>query len=94
MPACHSCKKEVEIVDRVGRRDECPHCGNDLHCCLNCEFYDLGYYNDCRETMAVRVEDKDQSNFCEYFKMAGKPFSNEDKVAQAKRKLEELFKKK
>ncbi len=69
MSRCASCKKEVTVEGKVGRRDTCPHCGSDLHSCLNCEFYDEGAYNQCRETEAERVTDKEKSNFCDYFRL-------------------------
>ena len=61
MKICHHCKKAVEIAEKVGRADTCPVCDADLHCCLNCRFYDPGAYNECRETQAERVLDKDWS---------------------------------
>lgn len=94
MPSCFSCKKEIQVLDRVGRSETCSHCGADLHCCRNCEFYDPKAYNECREPMAERVLEKDRSNFCDYFQVAGKAYSAEEKGREAKRKLEELFKKK
>lgn len=93
MPSCFSCGKELQISESVGRGETCPHCGADLHCCRNCEFYDPKAYNECREPMAERVVEKDRSNFCDYFQMADKSFQVRDKAAEAKRKLEELFKK-
>lgn len=94
MAVCFACKKELKIMDRVGRRDTCS-CGADLHCCRNCQFYDPGSYNECHEPVADRVVDKTISNFCEYFKIADRPFTaEEDKVAEAKRTLAALFQKK
>ena len=96
MASCHACKKELEIVGRVvGRRDECVHCGADLHCCYNCSFYEQSAHNECREPVAMRVNDKDRSNFCEYFELATKPHDGGKSAKEdAKKKLEELFRKK
>lgn len=94
MPSCFSCKKEIQVLDRVGRSESCPHCRADLHCCRNCEFYDPKAYNECREPMAERVLEKEAANFCDYFQIAGKAHRAEEKDREAKRKLEELFKKK
>jgi hypothetical protein len=62
---------------------------------LNCRFHDPDAYNQCRETPAERVVDKDRSNFCEYFVFRDAPTSKgpEDKTPGAKAKLEDLFKK-
>ena len=64
---CHQCGRQLEAVARVGRRDACPGCGADLHCCLNCRFHDPGAHNQCREPQAERQVDKLRANFCEYF---------------------------
>ena len=67
MPLCFSCGAKRDAFDKPGRAETCPVCNADLHCCCNCEFSDPGTYNDCRETQAERVLEKDRSNFCDYF---------------------------
>lgn len=64
---CHNCGREIKIIGKVQRRDECPHCDADMHCCKNCRFFDPGKNNQCTETQADYVKDKLKSNFCEYF---------------------------
>ena len=66
---------------------------SDLHCCLNCSFYDLGAYNDCREPQAERVLDKIRSNFCDFFKFKQTGKSSGTADSGTKDKLEDLFKK-
>ncbi len=68
-------------------------CDNDLHICKNCEFYDTKSYHDCRESNAEYVTDKEKSNMCDYFKPAKRKKSTVKKSQDARRKLEELFKK-
>ena len=60
---CWKCAREIEVKERVGFRDHCPGCDRALHACLNCEFYDVAYNNQCRETQAERVVDKDARIF-------------------------------
>jgi hypothetical protein len=93
MNICHTCKKEIAEDFFVGRQAQCPSCGADLHCCLNCSFYDLGVYNYCDEPQAERVLDKSRSNFCDFFrfKQSGKSAGSAD--SNAKDTLEGLFKK-
>ena len=93
MPSCFKCGKEVKVVERVGRGESCPSCGTDLHCCFNCEFYDPVSYNECRETVAERVLEKDRSNFCDHFQMAAERLKKAAKIEDTKKRLEELFKK-
>ncbi len=68
MKLCHKCKNEINVPKVVGRKDICPLCRADLRGCPNCRHYDPNYYNQCRESQAERVLDKDRSNFCDYFK--------------------------
>lgn len=93
---CWHCGREIEIKERVGFRDLCPGCDRAAHVCLNCEFYDKAYNNQCRETMAERVVDKDRANFCEYFAPASKNRASRGAppAKDARGSLEALFKKK
>jgi len=94
MTRCSFCGKEIEVTGRVARGGVCPHCGRDLHCCVQCKFYDLGSYNECREVSAERVVDKEQANFCDYFILKGAKENRFEREAMAKQALEDLFKKK
>ncbi len=93
MPKCCFCGKEIELVYRkVGRRDDCPHCGRDLHACLQCRFYDRSFHNQCRENQASIVSDKERSNFCEFFEFGRDADAEKAKAEEAKKKLDTLFK--
>jgi hypothetical protein len=63
---CFSCRKQHSLLGNLGFRANCD-CGADLHVCKNCEFYDPKVYNECRETSADVVREKERANFCEYF---------------------------
>jgi len=67
MPRCFSCGAQLDGRDKPGRADTCCACDADVHCCCNCEFYEPGSYNECREPQAERVLEKNRSNFCDYF---------------------------
>jgi len=96
MVFCHHCGKTSDPGDRIGRTETCEHCGADLHVCYNCRHYDPKEYNECRETQADRVLEKDKANFCDYFSpsevamRAGAGKQKDD----VKAKLDALFKKK
>lgn len=60
-----------------GRMDVCGGCSKDTRVCLNCRFHDPGSYNECRETVAERVVDKEKANFCDHFKPKGSMPRNE-----------------
>ncbi len=93
--SCHHCGNPLEFVERVFRSDTCSKCGSDVYCCLNCSNYDEAAHNQCREPQAEKVSVKDRRNFCEYFTLSEGPSSSKaaDKAAEARKKLEALFKK-
>lgn len=64
---CHQCQRELKIEGHIARTDECPHCGADIHCCLNCANYDPHAHNKCREPQAEWVTDREKANFCDFF---------------------------
>jgi hypothetical protein len=69
MPSCQACGRTVEVRERVGFRDTCEGCGADLHVCLNCALHDPGAHNQCRETQADPVVEKDRANRCDWFQV-------------------------
>jgi len=92
---CFGCGTAVELRsgERVGFRDTCPRCGRDLHVCRNCAHHDPAAYNECRESSAERVDDRERANRCDYFAPggAGGPGPG-DEQAKARRGLDALFK--
>ncbi len=91
MKICQKCKNEITDDFFVGRQVQCTSCGADLHCCLNCSFYQPGSYNDCRESQAERVTDKSRFNFCDYFLFVQTSETGADADSKIKAKLESLF---
>jgi hypothetical protein len=67
MRRCYKCQNPVSL-EFVSRRDECQACRSDLRICLNCIFYEETKANKCREPQAEYVNEKDRSNYCDYFK--------------------------
>ena len=94
MKICHKCNNKIEDDFFVGRQSQCPSCEADLHCCLNCSFYEIGEYNDCRESQAERVLDKSRSNFCDFFSFKQKAETTGATDSSTKDKLDALFKNK
>lgn len=89
---CFSCSKISLHGERVSFRAECD-CGEDLHVCLNCKFYDQTSYNECREPTADSVKEKSRSNLCEFFEASVDGDSGTDKKDALKAAAEALFKK-
>jgi hypothetical protein len=91
MKTCFKCGATVEL-EKVGRRDECPGCGNDLRVCLNCAFYAEARANACMEPQAERVQEKDRANYCDFFRFKETAQKKSGKT-EAEKRWEELFKK-
>ena len=94
---CHSCGNEqhfeVKVGVKVGRRDTCPHCAADLHACKNCDHYDPGLHNMCKEPEAAFIRDRSEANFCPHFVFKQRDsFQADTGVSAAKKKLADLFK--
>ena len=81
------------MMDQIHFRDQCEKCNADLHICKNCTFYDEGAYNECKESSAERVTDKENKNVCEYFKPSTDLTVKTDKK-DLLHQAEALFKKK
>src|SRR6266545_7252438 len=95
--SCFKCGAGYPLEGRIGRKDTCPKCDADLHCCLNCRHYNRSAHNQCNEPQAEWVRDKDRANFCDYFEPnrgglpAGAPGSE---ASDARALFDSLFKKK
>jgi len=93
---CHACRTEVALAsgETVGHRDTCARCAADLHVCRNCAHHDPGAYNECRESSAERVLDRDRANRCDYFRPGTGSPGVPDERKKALDSLDALFKKK
>lgn len=89
---CWNCGQELSPLD-YGRSDTCKKCGRDTKVCKGCIYYDKNSNNECREPQAERVVDKEQSNFCDYFKPASKSDASAPARDALKAAAEALFKK-
>ena len=95
MHICHKCTKELSLDGTIERKEECPFCHADLHCCLNCRFYDRSAPRQCKEPVAELVREKEKANFCDYFvfKQSDGAGSQDSAQDQARKQLGDLFKK-
>jgi hypothetical protein len=91
---CWNCGNEIDTRERIEFRAPCPSCDRALHVCRNCKHYDPGYYNQCRETAAERVVDKERANFCEFFSPDMGRAQPTSVPSSGRAQLEALFKKK
>ncbi len=90
---CFSCGQKLSFVDQVSRRDECSNCRADARVCKNCEFYDPKVYNECRESSAEVVREKERATLCDYFRPKGSGASGAKSRDDLLAAAEALFKK-
>jgi predicted RNA-binding Zn-ribbon protein involved in translation (DUF1610 family) len=89
---CWNCGSELTPME-YGRQDTCRKCGRDTKVCKNCELHDRSYNNECRESQADRVVEKEKSNFCDYFNpRSGGGGQSRDAQNAAKAAADALFK--
>jgi hypothetical protein len=88
---CACCGKKIDVERRVHRSDTCPHCGADLHSCVQCEFYSENAHNKCREPDSEWVSDREKANFCDFFRFRGGEEKSTERSEEARRKLDKLF---
>ena len=92
---CFKCGKALPDTYKVmvARSDACPFCTADIRCCKMCHFYDPKSYNECRESNADRITEKEKANFCDYYKIGGSGNDAEKERQDQLAKAMALFKK-
>ncbi len=88
---CPSCGTKHTFDGSLSFREECERCAADLHVCLTCRFYDKYVENECRETEADYVAQKDRRNLCEYYKPREGAPGEVSEADAARAKLAALF---
>jgi hypothetical protein len=91
---CYRCGESLAALSLpLSRQDECPGCGNYLHVCKMCVFFDPRVPRQCREDGAEEVRDKDRLNFCDWFKPSETAYDADRKAEEdeARAALEALF---
>ncbi|MFC1750034.1 hypothetical protein ACFL2V_14640 [Pseudomonadota bacterium] len=77
----------------LGRFDLCPECRNDLHVCRLCRSYHSNVSGKCSKEEAGYVADKEQANYCQYFKARPNAYEaiNAESEVQLNSELASLF---
>jgi hypothetical protein len=91
---CYRCGASLaDLSLPLSRQDECPGCGNYLHVCKMCIYFDPNVPRQCREDGAEEVKEKDRLNFCDWFKPSESAFDEKHKNEEdeARSALEALF---
>jgi hypothetical protein len=83
----------MKFEEKISRTEECPHCGADVHSCLNCLNYDRSAHNQCREPLSEWVSDREKANFCDYFLPNKLTATGARSASDTRRSFDDLFKK-
>ena len=63
---CARCGKEL-AEPKIATNTSCTSCGDALHSCANCTFFNTGSRFECQKPIAKRVESKTKGNDCKFF---------------------------
>ena len=91
---CWKCGADLAALTLpLSRRDECARCRAELHVCRMCVEYDTQVAKHCREPTAEEVSDKQQANFCDFFRPRPNAWVAPDTAAidKSRAELERLF---
>lgn len=94
MRVCYFCGYTFDDNVEIFRSTVCPGCDKDVKICKNCIFYSPGSQWDCRETIPESVREKEQANFCSYFKFkesGSREDGKKNKQEEAKDAFNKLF---
>jgi hypothetical protein len=64
---CADCGRQVSRSGGIEPAQACPHCGADLHSCVNCNHFDPSARLQCRQEVPVAVTKKRKANECTLF---------------------------
>ena len=94
MKCCYKCGNEWPNISQPGVKAECEKCSADLHCCMNCRFYDVHKPYQCLIHEIDPVMNKERFNYCDEFQFADKKqTAGRDEAQKAHNKFDNLFKK-
>ncbi len=70
---CWKCGTHLENPphNKLPFRALCDHCQSWLHCCNNCQNYQVGLPNNCKIPGTEYIPDRETVNFCEEFSLLG-----------------------
>ena len=91
---CWRCGASLSALTLPLRRlEECGACRAELHVCRMCTSWDPRIAKKCREEAAEEVGNKEQANFCDYYRPRPAAFDSALAAAekQAKDQLAALF---
>jgi hypothetical protein len=91
---CMHCGAQELFSSTIPRSAACESCQRDLRSCVHCQYFDKRSSNECKESQAELVTDKEKSNFCGYFVPHGKRSEKAPKSSASRQGWDQLFRNK
>lgn len=91
---CWNCGHDLADVPRpISRHEHCRQCFEALHACRQCRHYRSDLNSRCLEDRADPPMNKENANFCDYFRPHGGAFSRQrpQRSEAAQSRLDSLF---
>jgi hypothetical protein len=91
---CWNCGQSLaDLPKPISRHEHCPKCFEAVHCCRLCRHYRSDASITCLEDRADPPVNKENANFCDWFRPDPGAYSGErqDRSASARSKLDSLF---
>jgi hypothetical protein len=64
---CAVCGVQIRTLTTIANDRCCDECGNALHTCTNCTFFDSGARFECRKPVSKRIDSKTKANTCSFY---------------------------
>jgi DNA-directed RNA polymerase subunit RPC12/RpoP len=64
---CKHCGERVLDLDSIGVGARCKKCGEALHACSQCTFFDTSARFECSKPIPARITSKKAANECSFF---------------------------
>ena len=106
---CSNCGAVLPTSTDVKAGAKCPHCGQDLHCCKQCRYFDSAARFECMQPVPEPIPRKDAHNDCTFYEIRttiekdtapaaaqpspGAPSASPAHPNDARRAFDDLFKK-
>lgn len=91
---CWNCGTSLDALPRpITRHNNCPKCFESLHCCRLCRQYRSRDTITCADERADPPVNKENANFCDFFRPAAGTYDSiiGVKEAGARKELSDLF---
>ena len=90
---CNRCGQSLPVGEAMSFESVCESCGDDVHTCTNCSFFDTSAPFECRQEISEPIAAKAKRNECQLFSPKTTQVFDTDKPSadDAKAAFDSLF---